>query len=255
MIRCRNTAAALLAAWAVAGLATVARAGDEIQVYNADINEPGQWSLQLHNNYVISGKNKPDFPGGMVPQGSLNGTPELARGMTEWWELGMYAPYAVTRHGNPESGGVKLRTLFVSPHAEERTFFYGVNFELGYAPPLFSEHRWNVEIRPIIGVRVKPIEFIVNPIIDTSLDRDNRTVGFLPAARLAYILSDAWAVGFENYSDFGRVDRIQRSQQQQILYLVTDYTGEPVDVNFGIGRGYTSASDNWVVKMILGKQF
>src|SRR5258708_32328722 len=94
MIRCRNTAAALLAAWAVAGLATVARAGDEIQVYNADIHEPGQGSLQLHNNYVISGKNKPDFPGGLVPQGSLNGRPELARGITEGWELRLEAASA-----------------------------------------------------------------------------------------------------------------------------------------------------------------
>ena len=251
----KQTIAAFVAAGGLIGAAPVANADDEIQVYNAEINAPGQWSLQLHNNYVINGKKQPDFPGGFVPEGALNGTPEFARGMTDWWELGFYMPYAVTRNGHPEWGGAKIRTLFVSPHAEDRTFFYGMNFELGYAPPLFSEHRWNVEIRPIIGVRFKPIEFIINPIVDTSLDGHDRSFEFLPAARLAYLFNDTWAVGLENYSNLGPIDRIQGSLAEQTLFAVVDYTGDPIDVNFGVGHGYTQQSNGWVLKMILGKQF
>jgi hypothetical protein len=250
----RQTSVALIAAATIAAGAA-AHPDDEIQVYNAEINTPGRWSLELHNNYVINGKKRPDFPGGITPDGALNGTPELARGMTEWLEFGMYMPYAVTRNGNPEWGGMKLRTLFVSPHAEERTFFYGVNFELGYAPPRFSEHRWNVEIRPIIGVRFKPIEFIVNPIVDTALDGPGRAVEFLPAARLAYLFNDTWAAGFENYSNLGPIDRIQGSLAEQTLFAVVDYTGEPIEVNFGVGHGYTQQSNGWVLKLILGKGF
>ena len=35
-------------------------------------------------------------------------------------------------------GGAKFRHLFVSPHAEQRKFFYGLNIELSYQAPRFS---------------------------------------------------------------------------------------------------------------------
>jgi hypothetical protein len=240
----------------VIGFSSPVAAADEIQVYNADINDPGHWSLQLHANYAAKGRRAPLFPGGMVPDGAVNGTPELAYGVNEFWELGAYLPYAVTRDGEFHSGGGKLRTLFVSPNAQERNFFYGVNFELGWAPSLFSDNRWNVEIRPIVGVRFQPIEFIVNPIVDVPVSGTDRRFEFNPAARLAYLLSDTWAVGLEHYSGLGPIDRSPGfSRQEHTLYVVTDYASELVDVNFGVGRGYTGASDAWMVKMILGHSF
>jgi hypothetical protein len=69
------------------------------------------------------------FPGGLVSNHSLNGTPEFAYGLTDWWEVGLYLPFAV-QDQRFLSDAVKLRTLFVSPHAEDRSFFYGINFEL-----------------------------------------------------------------------------------------------------------------------------
>jgi hypothetical protein len=49
-------------------LATGAHAQtDEIQVYDADINSPGLFSLQLHNNYTPIGRQLTDFQGGIVP--------------------------------------------------------------------------------------------------------------------------------------------------------------------------------------------
>ena len=82
---------------------------------------------------------QPDFPGGLVPNHALNGTPELAYGITDWWEIGFYAPFAVNGSGAFLSNGAKIRNLFVVPHAGERKFFYGVNFELSYETPTFSQ--------------------------------------------------------------------------------------------------------------------
>ena len=48
---------------------------DEIQVYDANINSPGQFSLQLHNNYTPTGRKRPDFEGGIIPNRTLNGVP------------------------------------------------------------------------------------------------------------------------------------------------------------------------------------
>ena len=96
-----------------------ARATDEIQVYNADIAEVGQWTIQQHLNYAFDGRKQPDFPGGLVPNHALNGTPEFAYGIFNWWELGFYLPFAVS-DGQLLSNGAKIRNLFVVPNADKQ---------------------------------------------------------------------------------------------------------------------------------------
>jgi hypothetical protein len=128
---------------------------DEIQIYNADIAEVGQWTYQQHLNFAGVGQTVPEFPGGFTSNHSLQGTPEFAYGITNSREAGFYLPFAVTGTGEFLSDGAKLRSLFVIPDAAKRSFFYGVNFELGYEMPQFSPTPWALEIRPIIGVRNK----------------------------------------------------------------------------------------------------
>src|SRR5215468_2247365 len=102
-----------------------ARAADEIQLYNAEIAELGQWTIQHHFNYAFNGRKEPDFSGGLVPNHALNATPELA------W----YAPWAVDENGRFLSNFFKFRTLFVTPNADKRDFFYGLNFEFDATTP------------------------------------------------------------------------------------------------------------------------
>ena len=234
------------------GAASMAAATDEIQVYDASIAEPGQLTLQQHLNYAISGRRVPDFPGGLVSNHSLNGTPELAYGVTDWYEVGLYAPFAVSNHGTFFSDGVKIRQLFVSPHADQREFFYGVNFELSYATPQFAQTKIGLEIRPIIGVRKDDWEFIVNPIIDSGFGRRGET-HFAPAVRVARKVSGDVALGVEYYSDLGRITGFSRLQEQQhALFGVIDFKVGKIDVDFGIGYGFTKGSDKLVVKTIIG---
>jgi hypothetical protein len=124
-----------------------AHAVDEIQVYNAEIAKVGQWTMQLHLNYAFLGRKEPDFPGGLIPHRALNGAPEWAYGITDWWEMGFYAPFAVDQNGTSYSNAIKIRQLFVTPNAADREIFYGVNFEFSYAMPQFSDAKWNMEIR------------------------------------------------------------------------------------------------------------
>jgi hypothetical protein len=230
-----------------------ARATDEIQVYNAEIAEIGQWTIQQHFNYTHVGRQQIDPPG--RSRLLLNGTPELAYGMTEWWEVGLYAPFAV--NGLPQflSNGVKLRNLFVVPDAAKRSFFYGVNFELSYQTPPFSDTRYGLEIRPIIGVRNSAWEFIVNPIVDVGLGPGGITE-FTPAARVAHNLGQDRFVGLEYYADFGRIDRFSPTQEQSHqLFGVVDFKIAEFDVQLGAGYGLTSGSDRFVTKAILGYAF
>ena len=180
---------------------------DEIQVYNAEIAKVGQWTIQFHNNYAINGRKEPDFEGGIIPNHALNGTPELAYGITEWWEIGFYAPYAVDQNGQVLSNAGKIRQLFVTPNAAQRSFFYGVNFELSYATPRFSETRWNLEIRPIIGFRKGDYEFIINPIVDVGFG-ENGGATLAPAARLARKFGENLSLGVEYYTGLGPIQDI-----------------------------------------------
>ena len=231
---------------------TAARAVDEIQVYNAEIAKPGQWTLQQHFNYAIDGRKQPEFPNGLVPHHALNGTPELAYGVTDWYEMGWYAPFAIDQDGRFFSDGFKFRHLFVVPDAAKRDFFYGVNFEFSYATAVFSETKYNLEIRPIIGVRNKDYEFIVNPIVDIGFGRDG-DAEFTPAARLARKLKEDLSIGVEYYTDLGPIGRLlPLSQQQHNIYGVVDFKIGDFEVNFGIGYGLTGSSDRWMTKMIFG---
>jgi len=253
MHRSHNVAVASLTG-ALILLGSSAHATDEIQVYNAGIAAVGQFTIQQHLNYVALGQKDPPFPGGFPSNHSLNGTPEFAYGVTDWWELGLYLPFAV-QDRQFLSDAFKLRTLFVSPHAEQRNFFYGVNFELSYEMPKFAQTRWGLEIRPIIGVRNSQYEFIVNPIVDIGFGRKGE-VDFAPAARLARNFGNDVFAGFEYYADFGEIGNFSKlADQQHTLFAVTDFKAGEFDVNFGVGYGLTPASDRLVVKTIIGYAF
>ncbi|HUJ36131.1 MAG TPA: hypothetical protein VLW88_00445, partial [Hyphomicrobium sp.] len=159
-----------------------------------EIAKVDQWTLEQHLNYAIDGLKQADFPGGIVPNHALNGTPELAYGITDWWAMGFYAPFAVDYSGTFYSNAAKLRELFVTPNAAQKEFFYGANFELSYAMPQFSQTRWDLEIRPIIGFRREGYEFIVNPIVDTGFGKYGET-SFAPCARFARKLGEDLSIG------------------------------------------------------------
>ena len=245
----RALLAATLLLWPLA-----ARATDEIQLYNADIAEVGQWTVQQHLNYAFDGRKQPDFPGGLVPNHALNGTPEFAYGIFNWWELGFYLPFAAS-DGQLLSNGAKIRNLFVVPNADKRDFFYGVNFEFSYNLPRFSQQIYAMEIRPILGWRNKDWEFIVNPIVDMSFGAGGET-DFLPAARFARKLGEDFFVGAEYYSDLGQIGNFLPLQEQQhTLFAVTDFKVGVVDVELGLGYGLTPGSDRLIAKTIVGYAF
>ena len=246
---------ALVAALASRSALAADQVHDEIQVYNAEIAEVGQWTYQQHLNYAAVGQTQPEVPGGFSSNRSLQGTPEFAYGITDWWEGGFYLPFAVTGSGQLLSDGAKIRSLFVVPDAAKRSFFYGVNFELGYEMPRFASSPWGLEIRPIVGVRNAQWEFIANPIVDLSFGSGGEA-DFAPALRLARNLGNDWYVGVEYYGDFGKIgDFLPPPQQSQQLFAVTDFKAGVVDVELGVGYGFTPGSDRVVAKAIIGYAF
>jgi len=243
------------------GLATLqldmrpALAVDEIQVYTGEIAEVGQFTVQHHFNYAINGRKEPDFPGGLIPHHALNGSPEFAWGITNWFELGLYIPWAVDADGRFLSNAAKIRTLFVTPDANKKNFFYGLNFEYDYTTPRFSETRFAMEIRPIIGWRNPQWEFIINPIVDLGFG-SRGDIDFAPAARLARKVNEDLSFAVEYYSSLGRPGSfLPFEEQQHQLFAVVDFKVGVVDVDFGVGYGLTGGSDRWMAKTILTYAF
>lgn len=228
---------------------------DEIQVYDGSISAPGVLNLTLHNNYIANGQKAPAFPGALIPDRSFNGVSEWAYGVNDHFEAGLYLPlYSVSRDRGATINGAKIRLLFAVPHAEDRAFFYAVNFEFSYNARHWDPRRFTSEIRPIVGFHLHPWDFIVNPILDNSFTGGPRNLDFAPAARVAYHLSQNWAVAGEEYADFGVLRRfLPAGQQTHELWGVVDRYGEPADIEAGIGFGLTGASDRVTVKLMLSR--
>lgn len=225
---------------------------DEIQVYDAVIARPGQLDLTWHNNFTPSGRSTSDFPGGIVPDHALNGVPEWAYGITDWFEAGLYLPvYTRTRDGALLFDSAKLRALFVVPDAHDRSFFYGLNFELSYNTPHWEPSRFSGEIRPIIGWHLGRYDLIVNPILDTEFNGFAQ-LEFAPAVRAAYNVNRRMALALEEYADLGPLGHFRpASGQQHTLFAVLDCGTSRSALEFGIGKGLTRASDSTVVKLML----
>lgn len=225
---------------------------DEIQVYDAGITAPGRFNLTWHDNFTPAGRSSSAFPGGIVPNHALNGVPEWAYGVTDWFEAGLYLPvYTRTAAGALLFDSAKLRALLVVPDAHDRRFFYGVNFELSYNTPHWEPSRYSGEIRPIIGWHLGRYDLILNPILDTDFNGFAK-LDFAPAVRAAWNVNRKIALAIEEYADLGPLDHLRSgSDQQHTLFVVFDCGGTRSGIELGIGRGLTRASDSTVIKLML----
>ncbi len=246
--------AALLAMLAF-GRAAAAQA-DEIQVYDGGLAPRGTLNLTWHNNFTPRGIRTPSFSGGVTSDQSLNGVPEWALGVTDWFEAGLYLPLYTNdkRHGFGVDG-MKLRLLFAAPHADDRTFVYGTNFEFSVNARRWDTHRVTSEIRGIVGWHVTPsLDVMVNPIFDTAYD-GFRNLEFVPSARVAYKTGKTWALAVESYSSVGVVSRLLPGAEQshQLFGVIDHTTAGGLDVEVGAGVGLTNASDRFTLKLIVSK--
>jgi hypothetical protein len=243
------------AAFVAAASGRVQAQTDEIQVYDGGLAGRGVFNLTLHDNFTPRGLKVPAFPGAVVADKSLNGVPEWAYGVTRWFEAGLYLPlYSRDKASGWGLDGFKLRALFAVPGADDRTFVYGVNFEMSDNARRWDTSRITSEIRPIVGWHLKPVDIFFNPILDTSYDGFGNLV-FAPSARVAYNLRSGWVAGVEEYADYGPLRKLHPwSEQSHQVYGIVGRSGRPpFDFEAGIGFGLTKASDKLTVKLILSR--
>jgi len=161
--------------------------------------------------------------------------------------------YSISRGRGSTLDSVKLRELFVRPHAGDHTFFYGVNFEFSYNASYWETRHFTSEIRPIVGLHLRPVDIILNPILDTDWTGVRNYI-FVPAMRLAYNYSPKWAFAAEHYAGYGPLHQFETvNGQYHALWAVVDHTSKMLDVEAGIGFGLTAATDKVTLKLMLSR--
>jgi hypothetical protein len=228
---------------------------DEIQVYDAEIADVGIFNLTWHNNFTPDGIKTPSFPGAIPADRSFNGVTEWAYGVTPWFEAGLYLPlYSISQSHGPTINGGKARLLFVSPHAADRTFFFGANFEFSYNATYWDHRRFTSEIRPIFGWHLHRVDIIINPILDNSFHGGFANLEFVPAARIAYNFTDKFALAAESYSDVGPLRAVLPTDlESHEIWGVFDRKTRIGSFESGIGFGLTPASDKITLKLIFSR--
>lgn len=230
----------------------------EIQVYEGDINQPLQAGLEVHSNFVASGRTAAVFPGEAVPHHTWRTTLEPSFGILEWWELGAYLQLATApSRSETHFGGFKLRSKLVMPRDRTGDFTVGLNMEVGRGVAALGSDDWDTEFRPIFAYQHGRWFAALNPIFGWALSGDTSAVPDLePCAKLRVDTGFMLALGVEYYAGLGRLSEIPAwKDQEHFLYLVFDLLNAPIDLNLGLGRGLTDASDPWTIKVIVGKAF
>jgi hypothetical protein len=232
-------------------------APDEIQVYTEELDDPGEFGLELHINHVPKGRRDPSFRGEMRSDHRLQVTPEFSYGVTKTIEAGLYLPIALASNGDLVGNGMRFRLKYIAQRDEAAKFFWGLNVELGYFARRVSESRIGMELRPIVGYRDDNWLVSFNPIIDGDLSSNvSRVPNFEPALKVAREVAEGTQAGLEYYGEYGPVKHLlPSSERAHYLYAVMDTDVKGLDLNFGIGRGFTNAEDRWVVKAIVAFPF
>jgi len=238
-------------------MATLAHAApEEIQVYQDDLTQPGHFGLDLHQNYAVAGLTSLDYVGERAPDHVYRLTPEFYYGLTPDIELGAYLLTSLDRGGRYAVDGEKFRIKYIVPHAESSGSFWGVNLEVGKSDHLIEQRPWNYELKGIYGWRDGPWILGINLNLDASMSAHPGPTTIDVDSKLNYALTHATQVGLELYDGLGPVSSPGHlNQQSQTAYAVLDADLGVCDLNVGVGRGLSTASDRWVLKMILGFHF
>lgn len=257
MKRVESACCALAVALFVLPVPGVVAAPDEIQVYTEEMNDPGEFGLELHVNYALKGAKEPSYEGEKPGHHMLQATPEFTYGVTKTWEAGLYLPMALDSDGNLYNNGLRLRMKYIASREENSRFFWGFSTEFGYASRRTSQSYWGLELRPIIGYRDDDWLLSFNPVLDMALsDNVSNKPQFEPGLKITRRVVEGVHAGIEYYGEYGPLRQLlPADQRSHALYAVMDVESKGFDINFGIGHGSRENPDKWVAKAIIAFPF
>jgi hypothetical protein len=179
---------------------------------------------------------------------------EYGYGITEKSEIGINA-YLSNYNGVSYVNGGKISHMYIPTHDEEGLWHYGAKNEINYIKDVGGNETTYYELTPILALQLQDWRFTINPSVDVTLNK-NSAVTFTPSAKVAYEITHTVDIGMEYYADnLPNKSLYNITQQPHTAYLVTDMKYGKSSFNFGVGKGITANSDNWVIKLIASLNF
>ena len=115
-----------------------------------------------------------------------------------------------------------------------------------------------MELRPIVGYRNPDWLVSFNPVLSYALRPGYRGGGmeFSPALKVGRTVAPDVQVGFEYYTDLGKLAHTDPyGAQARTIYAVLDAEFAGWGLNLGVGRGLNALTDAWTVKAIFAIPF
>lgn len=255
MLIARFLARSLVVAFAAASSSAFA-APDELQVHLDETTAVGQLSVDVISTYTPSGSKKVTDEGLRATAKLLQFSPEFSYGIGKHSHVGLQLFSAIDTQGRARIDGARASLAMVPfrPDSEDEDgLFVGGIVEAGRLPRTLSVNRADAEVKFIFGYRVGRWLTAVNPEVGLKLAGSGSSSPDLSAkAKLGYAVVRDLMLGIEHYGDLGRLRHAGRlNQQSQQTFAVVDFKRKGIDVNVGIGRGWTLHSDRWTAKAIV----
>jgi len=218
----------------------------EIQVYAADLLQPGTAGLELHLNHArVSAV---DF--------ATHLTLEPHLGLAPWLEVGMYFTSIFKADGRYDFSGVKARVKVGLPERLGGLVGLALNTELSFGGGI-PEEGMGMEFRPIVDLDLPFAYFAFNPILTVAFD--GPVLGFEPCLKGNLKLGEVVQLGLEYYGGLELAPGLTPpTRQTHRLFGVVDLEWQVGKVAFaldaGVGYGFLGP-EKWLVKAIFGVDF
>ena len=240
--------------------ATLAAAQEnyEIQVYGSELVPPKTTMIEIHSNFTVNGS-KTVVDGVQPSHHAMHETLEITEGFNTWFETGFYIFSSIQPHGGWQFVGTHIRPRFAVPEEWHWPVGLSLSQEIGYVRPSFASDTWTYELRPILDKKIGPWYAAFDPVFDHSIHGKNVNAGwgFAPNVKISYDFTKKITGGVEYYGATGpatNFDPIQEQKHQ--LFPSIDLNVSPNwEFNFGVGFGLTPATDDLIVKCIVGRHF
>jgi hypothetical protein len=222
----------------------------DIRVLTDNMAEANEWDLEIHSSLA-----KPTTNSNQSRSSVLNGLAEIAYGITKHWEASLQLP--ISRINDKWYGtGINAELQFIAPHQEDEGLYWGGRAEIARVRPVNGNLSWQTEWRVILGYRIDRWHLVLNPGVTKPHTGQDKQITFEPSAKAIYSFDPQMGTGFEYFVDAGPIAHLfSHKQRSELALFVIDKKLKGAELNLGIGKGLTGASDQWVAKAILSLSF
>lgn len=231
---------------------------DIIGILTDEINEEGEWSMDMHVNSTPRGAVMDSaYDGEVVNNHGIRFTPSLAYGLSDNLELTVSVPFV--RDGNMTNNTVSLaggrtRLTWIADIEEDLDSYgyWGASSSLLMAKEKFEFGKTVMDVGLIGGYRTPDWHIVTNAFVSNGFANGLRSMEpdySLNTKLEKHVAENAWA-GVELYSGNGKamtIDGITRFTTNMLFGTVA-IEGKDALYQFGVGRGLNGNTDPLTLK-------